>query len=41
MAKNMNWALDPRRQRRSAAPAVEPQVPANESSNKSEDKAEE
>ena len=35
MAKNMNWALDPRRQRRSAATAVEPQAPAKMSSKKS------
>lgn len=41
MAKNMNWALDPRRQRRSAAPAVEPQAPAKKSSKKSDTKTEE
>lgn len=41
MAKNMNWALDPRRQRRSAAPAVETQAPAEKSSDKSDEKAEE
>lgn len=41
MAKNMNWALDPRRQRRSAAPAVEPQAQATNSSEKSDDKTEE
>ena len=41
MAKNMNWALDPRRQRRSAAPAVEPQAPAKRTSKKSEVKTEE
>ena len=41
MAKNMNWALAPRRPRRSAAPAVAPQAPAKKSSNKSDDKTEE
>lgn len=41
MTKNMNWALDPRRQRRSAAPAVEPQAQAKNSSEKSDDKTEE